>query len=64
MFAIMEKTRMSIFDGLQPEPPIHTSAFLCRFNELEVFGVLLDELVALADQPSSDCLLRLPVKVS
>ncbi|KAA0185920.1 WD repeat-containing protein 35 [Fasciolopsis buskii] len=63
MFAIMEKTRMSIFDGLQPEPPIHTSAFLCRFNELEVFGVLLDELVALADQPSSDCLLRLPVKV-
>ncbi|VDP84369.1 unnamed protein product [Echinostoma caproni] len=63
MFAIMEKTRMFIFDGLQPEPPVHTSTFLCQFNNLEVFGVLLDELVALADQPSTDCLLRVPVKI-
>ncbi|GAA50751.1 WD repeat-containing protein 35 [Clonorchis sinensis] len=63
MFAIMEKTRMFIFDRLQAEPAIQTSTFICSFNDLEVLGVLLDELVALEDQPSKDCLLRVPVKV-
>ncbi|OON21585.1 WD domain, G-beta repeat protein [Opisthorchis viverrini] len=63
MFAIMEKTRMFIFDRLQAEPAIQTSTFICSFHNLEVLGVLLDELVALEDQPSKDCLLRVPVKV-
>lgn len=63
MFAIMEKTRMLIFEGFQPEPPVHTSTYLCEFNQLEVLGVLLDELVSLEDQPATDCLVRVMVKV-
>ncbi|CAI2738709.1 unnamed protein product, partial [Dicrocoelium dendriticum] len=64
MFAIMEKTRMFIFDGFQPEPAIQTSAFICAINDLEVFGVLLDEIVSLGNQPSKECLLKIPVKVT
>ncbi|KAF8572309.1 WD repeat-containing protein [Paragonimus westermani] len=63
MFAIMEKTRMFIFDGFQAEPAVQTSCYICSFNELEVLGVLLDELIALADQPSKDCLLRVPIQI-
>ncbi|KAA3679029.1 WD repeat-containing protein 35 [Paragonimus westermani] len=63
MFAIMEKTRMFIFDGFQAEPAVQTSCYICSFNELEVLGLLLDELIALADQPSKDCLLRIPIKI-
>ncbi|CAL8099606.1 unnamed protein product [Calicophoron daubneyi] len=62
MFAIMEKTRMFIFDGFKPEPAVQTSTYICEFNDLEVLGVLLDELVASAEQPTKDCLLRLSVK--
>ncbi|KER18703.1 hypothetical protein T265_15879, partial [Opisthorchis viverrini] len=62
MFAIMEKTRMFIFDRLQASDTVQTSTFICSFHNLEVLGVLLDELVALEDQPSKDCLLRVPVK--
>ena len=30
LFAMMEKTRMYIFRGLDPEEPVTSSAYLCR----------------------------------
>ncbi|CAH8834876.1 unnamed protein product [Trichobilharzia szidati] len=62
MFAIMEKTRMYIFDGLQAEPAIQTSTFLYEFKDLEVQGILLDELVSATDQPNEEFLLKTPIK--
>ncbi|KAH8855133.1 WD repeat-containing protein 35 [Schistosoma japonicum] len=63
MFAIMEKTRMYIFDGLQAEPAIQTSTFLYEFKDMEVKGVLLDELVKSVNiQPNEEFLLKTPIK--
>ncbi|CAH8432453.1 unnamed protein product [Schistosoma rodhaini] len=63
IFAIMEKTRMYIFDGLQAEPAIHTSTYLYEFKNLEVQGVLLDELVKTVNiQPNEEFLLKTPIK--
>ncbi|CAH8433388.1 unnamed protein product [Schistosoma curassoni] len=63
IFAIMEKTRMYIFDGLQSEPAIHTSTYLYEFKNLEVQGILLDELVKTVNiQPNEEFLLKTPIK--
>lgn len=36
LFAMMEKTRMYIFRGLDPEEPVQSSAYLCEFANLEI----------------------------
>lgn len=36
LFAMMEKTRMYIFRGLDPEEPVTSSAYLCSFHDLEI----------------------------
>ncbi|CAH8435334.1 unnamed protein product [Heterobilharzia americana] len=63
IFAIMEKTRMYIFDGLQAEPAVQASTFLYEFKDLEVQGILLDELVAATNQPNEEFLMKTPIKV-
>ncbi|CAH8431792.1 unnamed protein product [Schistosoma turkestanicum] len=63
IFAIMEKTRMFIFDGLQAEPAIQTSTYFYEFKNLEIQGILLDDLVKSVNiQPNEDYLLKTPIK--
>ena len=63
LLAIMEKTRMYIFKGCDPEEPISSSGYICSFEELEITAVLLDEIVSGSTPPSPvDHLLHLKVK--
>lgn len=63
LLAIMEKTRMYIFKGADPEEPISSSGYICCFEDLEITAVLLDEIASGLTQPSTtDHLLHLRVK--
>ena len=63
LLAIMEKTRMYIFKGCDPEEPISSSGYICSFEDLEITAVLLDEIVSGSTPPSpTDHLLHLRVK--
>lgn len=57
MVAVMEKTKMVVFNGESAEEPVVSSAYLCRFKDLEVRVVALDSLVAHPDKISRDCLI-------
>lgn len=54
LFAMMEKTRMYIFRGLDPEEPVTSSAYLCNFHDLEITAVFLDDIMGLPDQPDME----------
>eukprot|EP00906_Rhabdomonas_costata_P037007 RCo051982 len=54
LFAMMEKTRMYIFRGTEPEEPILSSAYICSFNKLKIKAVLLDEIMLDPDHPQKD----------
>ncbi|KAG1659041.1 hypothetical protein FOA52_010881, partial [Chlamydomonas sp. UWO 241] len=51
LFAMMEKTRMYIFRGLDPEEPVTSSAYLCSFHDLEISAVFIDDIMQQPDQP-------------
>ncbi|KAL1124025.1 hypothetical protein AAG570_001795 [Ranatra chinensis] len=52
LIAIMEKTRMYVIRGTEPEEPIMSSGYICSFQELEIRAVLLDEIMANPESPS------------
>lgn len=54
MFAVMEKTRMYIFRGLEPEEPVQSSAYICKFKSLKVRALLLDECMQDPDRPGKE----------
>lgn len=62
LFAMMEKTRMYIFRGLDPEEPVLSSAYLCTFNKLKIKAVLLDEIMSEPDHPQKDYVLTFETK--
>lgn len=63
LLAIMEKTRMYVFRGSDPEEPISCSGYICDFDDLEITAVLLDDLVSGAATPNqSEHFLQLRVK--
>lgn len=63
LLALMEKTRMYVLRGADPEEPISCSGYICNFEDLEITGVLLDELVNGSSVPdNSEHLLQLRVK--
>jgi WD repeat-containing protein 35 len=45
MVCVMEKTKLQVFRGEVAEEPITASGFLCRFQNLEVRSVILDEIL-------------------
>uniref|UniRef100_A0A061SDB5 Wd repeat-containing protein 35 isoform x2 n=1 Tax=Tetraselmis sp. GSL018 TaxID=582737 RepID=A0A061SDB5_9CHLO len=57
LFSMMEKTRMYITRGLDPEEPVQSSAYLCEFHDLEIKAVLLDEIMMQPDNPEKEFLL-------
>lgn len=63
LMAIMEKTRMYVLRGADPEEPISCSGYICNFEDLEITGVLLDEIVNGGAAPDkTNHLLQLRVK--
>jgi len=53
-FALMEKTRMYIFNDVTAEEPVLSSAYLCSFSDLEIRAVMLDQLLREPETPSPD----------
>ncbi|OAE19425.1 hypothetical protein AXG93_4273s1210 [Marchantia polymorpha subsp. ruderalis] len=45
LLAVMEKTRMYIFRGTDPEEPVSCTAYLCNFHNLQIQAVHLDEVM-------------------
>lgn len=62
LFSMMEKTRMYIFRNQDPEEPIQCSGYICKFSDLEVTAVLLDEIMKNPDNPNKEDLIELEVK--
>lgn len=63
LLALMEKTRMYVLRGADPEEPISCSGYICNFEDLEITGVLLDDIVNGSAVPdSTEHLLQLRVK--
>lgn len=44
LLAMMEKSRMYVFRGTSPEEPVQSSCYLCKFQNLSITAVLLDEV--------------------
>merc|ERR1719316_2217227 len=62
LFAIMEKTRMYIVRGLQPEEPVLSNAYICAFKDLQIQSVLIDEVMQNPENPRKEVLLDFETK--
>mmetsp|Transcript_68370 Transcript_68370/g.163192 ORF Transcript_68370/g.163192 Transcript_68370/m.163192 type:complete len:1174 (+) Transcript_68370:203-3724(+) len=62
LMAMMEKSRMYILRGLQPEEPVLSSGYLCRFKDLTITAVLLDDVMARPDEPDLELMIELETK--
>lgn len=62
LFAIMEKTRMYIFRGLDPEEPVVLSGHLCLFEDMQVRSALLDEIMKDPENPTEDLVADMDIK--
>lgn len=62
LLAIMEKTRMYVLRGGDPEEPISCSGYICNFEDLEITGILLDEIISGGAAPAQSNILQLRVK--
>jgi len=62
LFAIMEKTRMYIIRGLQPEEPVLSNAYICSFKDLQIQSVLIDEVIQNPESPRKEVLLDFETK--
>ncbi|KAL0586168.1 hypothetical protein ABG067_004261 [Albugo candida] len=51
LFVVMEKARMHLFGGSEPEEPVPSSGYLCSFTSLQVRAALLDDILANPEQP-------------
>ena len=51
LFAVLEKARMYIFRGLPPEEPKPSTAYLCKFDSLQVRSALLDKIMDDPENP-------------
>lgn len=56
MFALVEKTRLYIFNDLVPEDPVHSTSNLCQFNALKLKGIQFDELLFEPEKPRKECI--------
>eukprot|EP00727_Mastigamoeba_balamuthi_P004271 m51a1_g13841 hypothetical protein (1211) ;mRNA; r:520608-525261 len=56
LFAVMEKTRMYVFRGLEPEENVVSTGYLCQFKNLKIKAVMLDEALRAPEKPEKDCI--------
>jgi WD repeat-containing protein 35 len=62
LFAMMEKTRMYIFKGMDPEEPVNCSGYICNFEDLQIQSVLLDDIMLDPERPTKDHMLDMEIK--
>lgn len=62
LLALMEKTRMYIFRGNDPEEPISCSGYICTFEDLEITSVLLDDIISCGEVQNASHIIQLRVK--
>ena len=52
-FVKMEKSRLYIMKGLEPEEPIPTNGYICEYSNLEAIVIQLDDMMKKIDQIKS-----------
>ncbi|KAG8179280.1 hypothetical protein JTE90_026742 [Oedothorax gibbosus] len=62
MCAIMDKMRMYIYRGTEPEEPMSCLGYMCEFRDLEVKAVLLNDLMQNPDDPEDSYFFKNDVK--
>ena len=62
LFAMMEKTRMYIYRGTEPEEPVLSSGYLCQFKDLSIKAIMLDEIMASPKDPNKDMVIDFETK--
>mmetsp|Transcript_7812 Transcript_7812/g.27429 ORF Transcript_7812/g.27429 Transcript_7812/m.27429 type:complete len:1008 (-) Transcript_7812:93-3116(-) len=62
LFAMMEKTRMYIFRGTEPEEPVQSSGYICGFSDLQIKAVMLDDIMRMPDSPEADAVVNFETK--
>lgn len=63
MFAIMEKTKLVVFQNETPEDPVVSSAYLCTFEQFELKLIALDVLFQSPDKINPDYLIMYESKI-
>lgn len=58
LFAVMEKNRLYIMRGTEPEEPILCNGYLAEFKDLEIRSFNLDEIMEKPDEPKSSCMIN------
>lgn len=58
LFVMMEKARMYVYRGLEPEEPVASSGYLCHYKDLQVKAALLDEILANPEQPDKNMMIE------
>ncbi|GMF31451.1 unnamed protein product [Phytophthora lilii] len=58
LFVMMEKARMYVYRGLEPEEPVSSSGYLCYYKDLQVKAALLDEILANPEQPDKSMVIE------
>lgn len=54
LFAVMEKTRMFVFENLEQQEPTLSSGYLASFSNLEIKAIMLDDIMTKPDKPDKD----------
>eukprot|EP00516_Mucochytrium_quahogii_P007622 CAMPEP_0203752874 /NCGR_PEP_ID=MMETSP0098-20131031/6733_1 /ASSEMBLY_ACC=CAM_ASM_000208 /TAXON_ID=96639 /ORGANISM=" , Strain NY0313808BC1" /LENGTH=1294 /DNA_ID=CAMNT_0050643241 /DNA_START=364 /DNA_END=4245 /DNA_ORIENTATION=- len=62
LIAVMEKTRLYVFRGLEPEEPVLSSGYLCKHSDLQIKAVMLDEIMQQPTTPENDTVVDFPTK--
>eukprot|EP00038_Savillea_parva_P017457 m.20369 g.20369 ORF g.20369 m.20369 type:complete len:1166 (+) comp3785_c0_seq1:132-3629(+) len=62
LFAIMERTRMYIFRGSDPEEPVESAGWICNFKDLQVQSVLLDDVMRNPEHPTKEHIVEVEIK--
>ncbi|XKL59501.1 hypothetical protein PGB90_000517 [Kerria lacca] len=60
--AVMEKTRMYVLKDGSPEEPITSSAYIADFENLEIKGILLDDVVKSQNELSLEYVVNYEIK--
>jgi len=58
MFAVLEKAKMYVFRNLNPQEPVTSSGYLCKFSQLQITSIQLDELIKDPENPTKEYLVE------
>lgn len=58
LFVMMEKARMYVYRGLEPEEPVSSSGYLCYYKDLQVKAALLDEILSNPEMPEKNMIIE------